>query len=365
MGMTRWPIAIPAAILLLGATARGSAVRDEAKMFRPQAVEAAQSRLDRLEKSTNIPVVIETIEHIPGLAKGASTSDKREAINEAAKRRDTQIHDEGIYILISKGDHVISQPLIRARLKDIVPLSQRDAIREGFIEGFKTQDWDGGLERGVTRIEKALEGHHVGTARANARAGVPAPVGAGARRGQAGGGTGLFGTFLLIGLGILAVLILLRVLGGLFGRSAGGGYPDQMGAMGGPRPGMGPGYYGGGGPGYGGRGGGFFSGLLGGLGGALAGNWLYDQMSGRHGGMTSASTGYPVDESSSYPGQGDEIIGADDHGGQGASWDDGGSSTGGGDWGGGDAGGDWGGGGGDWGGGGGDWGGGGGGGGDW
>ena len=61
---------------------------------------------------------------------------------------------------------------------------------------------------------------------------------------------------------------------------------------------MGPGgYYGGGGPATAaGGGGGFFSGLLGGLGGAMAGNWLYDQMSGRHGGMTSAGAGYPTDE---------------------------------------------------------------------
>jgi uncharacterized protein len=83
-------------------------------------------------------------------------------------------------------------------------------------------------------------------------------------------------------------------------------------------------------------------------------------MSGRHGGMTSAGAGYPVEESSaSLPDQGDDaIVGAEDHGGQGGSWDDGGTDTGGGDWGGGDAGGDWGGGGGDWGGGGdggGDW----------
>src|SRR5262249_60976815 len=97
------------------------------------------------------------------------------------------------------------------------------------------------------------------------------------------------------------------------------------------------------------------------LGGAMAGNWLYDQMTGRHGGMTSAGAGYPGDVSTgSIPDRGDDaIIGADDHGGQGGgSWDAGGTDTGGGDWGGGDAGGDWGGGGGDWGGGGGDWGGG-------
>jgi uncharacterized protein len=368
MGTTKWPIAIPLAILLMGAPASGSAIRDEAKMFSPRVVEEAQRRLDRLERETNIPVVIETIEHVPDLAKGASLEEKRETINKVAKRRDAQIHDEGIYILISKNDHLISQPLIRERLVAIVPQSHRDAIREAFIEGFSKRKFDEGLERGVVAIEKTLEGHRVSNARAGARVGVPAPIGAGARRGQAGGGSSVFTTFLLIGLGILAVLILLRVLGGLFGRAAGGGYPNQMGPMGGPRPGMGPGYYGGG-PGYGARGGGgFFSGLLGGLGGAMAGNWLYDQMTGRHGGMTSAGTGYPVDESSaSHPDQGDDaIIGADDHGGQGGSWDTGGTDTGGGDWGGGDAGGDWGGGGGDWGGGGGDWGGGGdGGGGDW
>ena len=108
-------------------------------------------------------------------------------------------------------------------------------------------------------------------------------------------------TILLIGGGILAVFLILRVLGGLFGRSSGAGYPNQAGGMGMPRPGMGPGggpgYYGGGG-GYGGRpGGGFFSSLLGGLGGAMAGNWLYDQMSGRHGGSsTSAGMGYGPDD---------------------------------------------------------------------
>ena len=74
------------------------------------------------------------------------------------------------------------------------------------------------------------------------------------------------GTFLLIMLGIFGVLLVLRLLGGLFGRSAGAGYPGQMGGMGmrGPGMGGGPGYYGG--AGYGGRGGGFFSGMFGGLG---------------------------------------------------------------------------------------------------
>ena len=53
---------------------------------------------------------------------------------------------------------------------------------------------------------------------------------------------------------------------------------------------MGPGY---GGPGYGGGGGGgFMSSLFGGIGGAMAGNWLYDQFSGRHHGGNVDSTSY-------------------------------------------------------------------------
>ena len=172
------------------------------------------------------------------------------------------------------------------------------------------------------------------------------------------------GTFLLIILGIFGVLLVLRLLGGLFGRSAGAGYPNQMGGMGMQRPGMGPGgpgYYGGGG-GYGGRGGGFLSGMLGGLGGAVAGNWLYDQFSGRHGNVNSADAVHSGDYAGTADPGGDAIVGADDDPAGGASWEDAGTTdTGGGDWGGG--GGDWGGGGGDWGGGGGDWGGGGGG--DW
>ena len=46
--------------------------------------------------------------------------------------------------------------------------------------------------------------------------------------------------------------------------------------------------------GDGGRGGGSFSGMLGGIGGAIAGNWLYDQFSGRHSGMDSADGDPPA-----------------------------------------------------------------------
>jgi hypothetical protein len=92
------------------------------------------------------------------------------------------------------------------------------------------------------------------------------------------------------------------------------------------------------------------------LGGALAGNWLYDQFSGRHGSpaQTDAASYTPTESTSAYDPAGNAPVGGDDTGGMGTSWDDPGTADTGGDWGGGDGGADWGGGGGDWGGGGGD-----------
>jgi uncharacterized protein len=341
----RWLVAIP---LVLAASfvltpAQASSVRDHAHLFSSEAVEKAQAQLDQLERSTHIPVVIETIEKVPGLDRKASTEEKHEAINALAVRKDNAIKDEGIYYLISKNDRVNSNILVRERFKRLLPDSTRTKIGAAFLDQFKKGDFDGGLSHGVQAIERALAGASIGHKAAEAPGGIPL-----AARHQ--GGQSTMGTFFLIMLGIFGVLLVLRLLGGLFGRSAGAGYPGQMGGM--PRPGMG-GY---GAPGYGG-GGGFFSGMLGGLGGALAGNWLYDQFSGRHGGMNSADAMHSADYGAGGADQGgDAIVGADDNPAGGGSWDDAGTGdTGGGDWGGG--GGDWGGGGGDWGGGGGggDW----------
>ena len=102
----RWLLAIPLAFVvgLNGASARASDIRDQAAMFSPKAVQEARTRLDRLEQSTGVPVVIETIKAIPSLTKESSREERERAINQLAKRRDQQIHDEGIYILISRAN---------------------------------------------------------------------------------------------------------------------------------------------------------------------------------------------------------------------------------------------------------------------
>jgi uncharacterized membrane protein YgcG len=352
MLMHRWTRVVPLVALAVFAAPRleAAGVRDRAGMFNEEVVRKVESRLDRIERRTGVPVIIETIDSIPGLAAGASTQEKSRAVETLADRRASEIGYEGVYLLISSKDHVFSRLLVKSRYESLLPRERRQEVRDALVSRFKAQRFDEGLEKAVEILDRSLSAEPVVLEH---RPVAARPL----HRGQAAGGKFGLGSLLMIGLGIFGVLLLFRVLGGLFNR--GGAYPGGMGMGGMNRPGMGPGYggpgYGGPGFGYGGpRGGGFFSGMLGGLGGALAGNWLYDQFSGRHGdaGHTDAASYHPGEAPASYDPSGDAFVGADDNGGAGTSWDDPtGGGDGGGDWGGGDGGGDWGGGGGDWGGG--------------
>jgi uncharacterized protein len=353
--LSAFPLVVMAALAVPGLEA--AEIRDRAGMFSPEAVKKDQATLDRIEQRTKIPVLIETIESISQLDRNVSKTDPRRAIDELADERFNEARNAGVYLLISSRDRLFSHVLVREKYAARLPRDTRLAIRNAMVEQFKKGRFDAGLASAVEILDDSL----TAAPAAGRRAPVPAPPGAG--RANVHGARFGVGTLLMIGLAILAVLVVLRILGGLFNRSS-GGYPAQMGMGGMPRPGMGPGPGGYGPPGYGyggaPRGGGFFSGMLGGLGGALAGNWLYDQFSGRHGpaGHTDASSYPPAASPESYDPGGDAPVGADDDAGLGASWDDPGGADAGGDWGGGDGGADWGGGGGDWGGGGdggGDW----------
>lgn len=90
MTTLRWLLTIPLALLAFIATApaQASAIRDEAGLFSPQAVAQAQSRLDKLESSTRIPVVIETLKAIPGLTKESSEDERK--LRDQQTRRTTR-----------------------------------------------------------------------------------------------------------------------------------------------------------------------------------------------------------------------------------------------------------------------------------
>jgi uncharacterized membrane protein YgcG len=333
-------LAIPLLLAASAAPALGD-VRDKAGLFSPEAIAKANAELARIERETKIPVTIETVPSLHGVPID-------QALAEYAKGDGVR----GLFVLIPKAEGKVKAESSR-EYRHHFSRPQYDAIEEAFVPGFRKRDFDAGLTQGVAHIASVLPAiarsapAQAGVARQPARGPIPAQ---GPVRGPVQARSGismLIGIVLLV----LGVLIVFRLLGALFGARRGGygpGYgPGQM--RGGPGYGA-PGY-GGGGPGYGGGGGGgFMSSLFGGLGGAMAGNWLYDQF-GRHhspdqaGYVPGADPAAPADAGPDWQGSeggGADWGGGDAGGGGGADWGGGG----GGDWGGGGGGGDWGGGGG-------------------
>jgi len=336
MTQPRWRLA-PVVLLLAATTlptlAQGaagrSAIIDPAGIFDPQAVDRVQKELVRIERDRGVPVVIETVVSIRDRPI-SDVNQRRKAINLLAQEKAQAMRIGGIYLLISKKDRLISNVLIPRALAGRLPEGRRESIRDAFTQGFQEGSPDAGLRRGVQVIDEVLS---------LAQAGSPAGRRAGRAAAPPNPGWGM-GSIFMIGIILVGVFLLLRLLGGLFGGRTRG----ASGPAGPAGPAYPPRSYGG----YGGGGGGFFSSLFGGIGGAMAGNWLYDQFSGRSqhhqapGPLDQGSYGSDSPTSYDAGAGGDDIIGASDNGGMGASWDD----AGGGNWGGG---GDAGGGGGDWG----------------
>jgi hypothetical protein len=351
MRKLRWSLAAPL-LLVMASVAAASEIRDDAGMFAGDAMRQAETALQKVQRDTKVPIVIETI-----------TSLRGEDAADAAKRRAMQAGERGVFVLLAKKEKKISV-VVAPEYARVFPSERRVAIHDAFKKEFDKSGLDRGLVAAIqdigaiaTDAMKQSGGPSKRAVAPPARAGAP-PARVGQAPGvpqQRRGGGGLVSGLIAVGLIILVILIAVRVLGALFrGVSGGYGGPAQMGG-----PGYGPGQGYGPGPGYAGRGGGgFWSSMFGGIGGAVAGNWLYDQFSGRnHHTEGHQPTSGNLGDGGYYGGAGSAPqTGGDEWvGGESTNWGDSGGGGGGGDWvgGGGDGGG------------GGDWGGGGGGGGDW
>ena len=271
MTRLRWFLALPALLIATSGPLMAAEIKDRVGLFSAETVKKALADLDRVERDYKVPVTIETVESLEG--KSIDT-----VLPQHARAADAR----GLYVLIAKNDHAIEADAYKTYAK-FLTRPRRIAIRDSFRSDFKKGNFDAGLATAIDKIDSVLS-----EAKADA-GGVlrpTAPAAPGRRAAQAPvavkTSSGGLSVLLYIGLGILALFLVIRVLGAIF---SGGnrGYAGQNRMMG-PGGGMGggPGY---GQPGYGGGGGGgggFMSSMFGGIGGALAGNWLYDQFSGRH-----------------------------------------------------------------------------------
>jgi uncharacterized protein GlcG (DUF336 family) len=121
-----------------------SDVEDTAKLFGAEAVASARKELRRIESETKVATIIETIETL----KGGTIDDETHRV---AERRGIQ----GVFALITKKEKHI-EILVSSKYAGALTPPRRDAIRTAFIDGFRQQQFDDGLQRGVAAIDKAL-----------------------------------------------------------------------------------------------------------------------------------------------------------------------------------------------------------------
>ena len=389
---TRWML-VPAVLglMMMAGTALGQSrteyVQDEAAFFSKEATAKANAEIARMQAQFKHELVVDTVTTVklPAEVDATNSAARNRYLDDWANKRAAREKVNGIALIIVEKPPVVRVEVgNRTRQSGLFTTAERDDLVKQVIANLKAygkdkanqQAKDHVLLAATEFVTQRMSEHH------RQAAGQGGKVVAGAQnpapRRQAQEIPWL--KYILIGIGVLIVLWIIRgVLRGLSGAMGGGGGGQRM-AGGGYGGGGGGGYGGGGYGGGGGGGGGFMSGLLGGMFGAVAGNWMYNNMFGGHsswggnsawGAGPTSSGANPAagnDADTSYSSSGGDYgdTGSDAGNDAGAGNQDAGAGNDDGNDGGGSDGGDWGGGGGgdsgaDAGGGGGDWGGGGGG----
>jgi uncharacterized protein len=320
-----WPV-------IAAAESAAPRVEDNAGMFKPDTVRQAEAILSDIRDNTagHKAVTVVTEKDLP------EGRDARQAAESLFQERKLN----GVLIVVYQRPGKL-QVVVGEKTQSGFSPAKRNEVARILTDSFRKREFDAGLLEALRYTQKELRsGFPAGGAGSRSDGAVPIRHGAdrgtnpyaGAEGSDSDGygatGWGSWSTWLCLGAGVLGVILVVRMIGGLFG-SRGGGYgPGGYGPGGGY--GMGGGYGGGGG-------GGFMSGMLGGLFGATAGNWLYNSFGG--GG---SSAGHGAGAGTAYGSTGSGFGGSD----AGVGSDEGqvGSATGGDFGGGGDAGGDFGGG---------------------
>src|SRR5579883_3162760 len=124
--------------------ASSSDIRDTAGLFSVTAIAAARQELEQFQRQTGAAVLIETIDTLAG-----------ESAAMAAVRLARRSAIEGFFILIVRKEHkweMLASPAYR----EVLTEARRQAIQQAFFEGFRRQDFNEGLRRGVAAIGEVL-----------------------------------------------------------------------------------------------------------------------------------------------------------------------------------------------------------------
>lgn len=286
-----------------------AAVEDQAGLFSDQARNWANTTIREIESGIGQQVVIRTEKSMP------DGKEARAFAEEEVQRRKLS----GLLLLVSLQPHkrvvLVSSPDMHARLSD------EEALRQRMIASFEKSDFDGGLRASLLALKSQLDVSKSRLAHPNedgTRTILPK------RR------AGISWFWILLGIGgvvFLASFIISRFSGRAGGGSSSPGgsgvsqsaYPSSMGG------------------GYGGGGGSWVKPVVGGIAGAMAGNWIYDQLSNRSHAddsrpFSGSSSGEVHNDGGQIGGSFGSSGGADDWGAGDTSSDSGSGGSGGDDW---------------------------------
>ena len=282
------------------ATHAGSgAIRDNAAFFSAQAKTEALKTIHEMSQRYHKELVVETFAEIPAdLRQGVDLTNKAamaRLYEQWAVKLAKQEAVNGVYVLLVKQPAHLQVLVGNDTQKMAFTLADRDALTNLMLTQLRSKHYDQALLEGVGFVQSTLRAHLPERGRTSAIHTTR---------------TSSSNHWILgLVLGLLALWVVMRILGAIFGggnRGAvygGGGYPGGV-------------YPGGGG-------GGFMSNMLGGMFGAAAGMWIYDQFSGRSSSSSSWGGGGDLDnrgdsgfsgQDSDYSGSGGDF-GAEDSGG--------------------------------------------------
>jgi uncharacterized membrane protein len=348
------PFPLVAALLMLCAAASyaaGAGVADNAHLFKPETVTAADQIIQQIQSQQKHDVLVETYSAIPDDLKGQYSPDRKaQFFGQWAEQIGKQNSITGIVILICMNPGHVEVALGNKTRQRAFTSRDKDDVVAQLASAFKGKNYDAGILDALRTIQSRMAsnlgsggaaanstsnsgGGYTGGGYATTPTPTPTPT-------SSTHGFHLGGLFCLA-IGVIAIIMLFSAIAR---RNRGYGTPPQGGYP--------PGYMGQSGyPPSGSGGGGFGRGLLGGLLGGALGAWGYDRMT--HGGQASggyvpppASSGGTNDVDTGYSSSGSDFgsstpdstggdFGSSDAGGGGGDFGGGGGDSGGGDFGGG------------------------------
>jgi hypothetical protein len=306
-------VCLPWALSALALSPVGPGVDDKAAFFSEQATREASNLMTQIRMDTRRDLRVETFPEVPAEVKSGVNLEDKSAANQMyekwAKQQAAARKVNGVYVLLVKNPAHLHVVASNETLQKAFMPADRDGLVSLMLGKLREKKFDEALLEGTRFVKDRMTRQG-----AQRRVETRAATNPGSLAATKTDGFGWIGTLLIV---VLVVMVISRLISGLFSAMTGGG-PALGGAS---------------------SGGGFFRSMLGGLFGAAAGMWLYDHFFGHSGGSSLWGSESGNDGSFSSDSRSQEYSESDysgsggDFGDSSSDYDSGGGDSGGGDFG--------------------------------